>query len=397
MAPGDREKTRCFDNEIPRERMENVTLPTTLDNNQQAPPYYDGGTMRKTLRWLRKHKLATASLCVIIALYTLGIFAQWLAPHDPLYQDFRASYQTPSWDHWLGTDALGRDYFSRILFALRTTIGLTAATLLVGAGFVAVFLGILSGYRGGWIDTVIMRAGEISSLFPALLFMILISATIGPRYHAFMDDVTMWSGPDTIMRFWFVVFILVATLAVLALVTTRKNMGSIAFLATCIALVIFGGLALSWLITIEGFADFFLIFIVLLPFSWYGAALLVRSQVLSLREYEFVLVAKAIGASDTRIVIQHLLPNVLGLVIFMMTSGFGTIAIAEISLTYLGLGVQPPNPSFGSLIFDAGSIRTLEAVPHLLLVPAAIVGLFIYSFSLLGDALGETVSLPNRS
>ena len=374
-----------------------MSLVTTSDNSQQAPPYYDGGIVRKTLRWLRKHKLAAASLCVIIALYALGIFAQWLAPHDPLYQDFHASYQMPSWDHWLGTDTLGRDYFSRILFALRTTIGLTAATLLVGAGFIAVFLGILSGYRGGWVDTVIMRAGEISSLFPALLFMILISATIGPRYHAFMDDVTAWNGPDMVMRFWLVVLILVAALAALALITARKNIGGIAFLTTCASVVLFGGLALSWLITIEGFADFFLIFIVLLPFSWYGAALLVRSQVLSLREYEFVLVAKAIGASDIRIVMRHLLPNVLGLVIVMMTSGFGTIAVAEISLTYLGLGVQPPNPSFGSLIFDAGSIRTLQASPHLLLVPAAIVGLFLFSFSLLGDALGETVSLPKHS
>ncbi|OHA48512.1 MAG: hypothetical protein A2806_02845 [Candidatus Terrybacteria bacterium RIFCSPHIGHO2_01_FULL_48_17] len=362
----------------------------------QVPEYMDRGLPHKILHWFLRHKLAAVSLVVIVTLYVLGIFAEWIAPHDPLWQDFTASYQGPSWAHLLGTDALGRDYFSRVLFALRTTIGISAATIFVGAGFTGMFLGLLSAYRGGWVETAIMRAGEVSALFPELMFMILISATIGPRYHAFMDDVTAWEGPALVLRLAPIIFGIVAVSIVMATVATRRGFGWLVYCMGAVAFVLFGTVVLSWLINIEGFADFFLIFVVLLPFSWYGAALLVRSQVLSLREYDFVLAAKAMGATDTRIILQHLLPNVLGLVVYIMSLTFGAVAVAEMGLTYLGLGVQPPHPSFGSLIFEAGFIRTLEANPHLLLIPAAIVGLFLYSFSLLGEALSESVTLARR-
>src|SRR3989344_5940885 len=303
-----------------------------------APPRSDPGKLRKILHWFRKHKIAAVAVLVIVALYSVGFLAEWIAPHDPNFQEFSAPpNEAPSWNHWFGTDNLSRDSFSRILFSLRTTIGITGATLFTGTGVFAILFGVLAAYKGGWIETVFTQAGSATALFPELMFMILIAATVGPRYHAFMDDIVAWQGTELVLRFAPLVVAAIAASIGTAVFAARKDNGGLMVGAWLVGVVLFFALALSWFVRIEGFADFFLIFLVLLPFSWFGAARLIRSQVLSLREQDFVLAAKALGASDTRIVLQHLLPNVMGLVVFLFSIGFGAIASAEIGLTYLGL------------------------------------------------------------
>jgi ABC-type dipeptide/oligopeptide/nickel transport system permease subunit len=139
----------------------------------------------------------------------------------------------------------------------------------------------------------------------------------------------------------------------------------------------------------EGFADYFLIFGVLSLFGWVGGARIIRSQVLTMRDSEFITAARASGASTRRILFQHILPNIMPLIIVGASAALGGIATTEIGLTFLGVGIQPPHPSFGALISDGAPRTVLENHPALLLVPAAIVGLLIFAFNLLGDALND--------
>ena len=145
-------------------------------------------------------------------------------------------------------------------------------------------------------------------------------------------------------------------------------------------------------ITDSGFADYFLIFGVLSLFGWVGGMRLIRSQVLTLRGSEFILAARASGASTPRILFQHLLPNIMPLVVVGASGALGGIAAAEIGLTFLGVGIQPPHPSFGALITDGAPRTVLENHPELLIVPATIVASLIFAFNLLGDALNDVLT-----
>jgi ABC-type dipeptide/oligopeptide/nickel transport system permease subunit len=142
-------------------------------------------------------------------------------------------------------------------------------------------------------------------------------------------------------------------------------------------------------LTSSGFAGYFLIFGVLSLFGWVGGARLVRTQVLTLRGSEFILAAEASGASTRRILFQHILPNIMPLVIVGASASLGSIALSEIGLTFLGVGVQPPHPSFGALITDGAARSVLESHPQLLLVPATVVASLVFAFNLLGDALND--------
>jgi oligopeptide transport system permease protein len=143
---------------------------------------------------------------------------------------------------------------------------------------------------------------------------------------------------------------------------------------------------------IDGFPDYVVIFGALSLFAWVGGARIIRSQVLALRETEYVTAARAMGASTWRIIGQHLLPNVSNIVIVSLSVSLGAIAGTEIMLSWFGVGVQPPTPSFGAMLYEGGSIRTLQAHPHLLLVPGVIVAGLIFSFNLLGDALTDVLT-----
>lgn len=349
--------------------------------------------LQRLVRWCGRHRIATVAIGVLIMLYSLGIFAPLVAPYDPLAQDLTGVNELPSVEHLLGTDRLGRDIFSRVVFALRNDIGITIATFFAGGGLIAVFLGILAGYKGGWVDMIVARSGEALSMLPALLLMILISATVRPQYETFMYGISDWPPAKWASGEGFPLLIGILIISVVAIFATKRSgyarLGIIATLAVLSAAFV---IVMSWLVSIEGFSDFLLIFIVLLPFSWYGTARIIRSQTMSIKNKEFIYAARAVGVSDIRIITHHIFPNVLNLVVVGMSAGLGGIIASEIALTYLGLGIQPPTPSFGAMLFDAGSIRSLATTPHLMLIPSVIIMLFIWSWNLVGDALAADLS-----
>jgi ABC-type dipeptide/oligopeptide/nickel transport system permease subunit len=298
-----------------------------------------GGPLAVAMRRLLRKKVAVAALAFIAVFYFCGVFAPWVAPHSFTDQNLDNVLQGPSWEHPFGTDRLGRDMLSRVIWASRTTVVVTVATLVTGGIILAVGLGLLAGYAGGKMDTAVMRLGDVLFALPGLPMLIMINATLGDRV---------------------------------------RGMG---WLKT-----------LEDTLRIEGFPDYVLIFGALSLFSWVGGARVIRSQVLALRETEYVQAARAMGASTARIIVHHLLPNVSNIVIVSLSASLGAIATTEIALTWFGVGIQPPTPSFGAMLFEGGSIRTLQADPHLLLVPAAVVAALIFSFNLLGDALTDILT-----
>jgi ABC-type dipeptide/oligopeptide/nickel transport system permease subunit len=309
---------------------------------ESEPGAHGESLTRRAVRRLLRKKIAVACLLVIFAFYVIALTAPWVAPYSYNEQNLDASFQGPSSDHWLGTDRIGRDTLSRNMFAARTTVIITVATILTGGILLPLTLGMLAGYRGGWVDSAINRVGEILAALPGLPMLILITATLRPRVVSWVEnveDVIGWEG-----------------------------------------------------MTESGFVDFFLIFFVLSLFGWVGGARLIRTQVLTLRDSEFVLAARASGASTMRILFTHLLPNVMPLVIVGLSASLGAIAAAEIGLTFLGVGIQPPNPSFGALITEGASRTVLENHPQLLIVPAVIVASLIFAFNLLGDALNDVLT-----
>ncbi len=297
------------------------------------------------LRRLARKRLAVVALVVIVIIYLAGILAPLVAPYGFADTDFANTFAAPSLEHPLGTDRLGRDMLSRVIWASQTTVIISAAVILTGGLAMGVTLGLIAGYAGGWIDNLIMRVADTFFGLPDILLLLLITATVRPRVEDFFDKFDGWP--------------------------------------------VLGGLNEA------GLPDYFLIFGVLSLFGWVGMARIVRSQVLSLRETDYVMAARAAGARTPRLLFHHLLPNVTNIVIVAVTFSLGAIAGTEIALTWLGIGIQPPHPSFGVMIFDASGLTNLRAHPTLMLVPAVVVAALLFSFNLLGDALNDVMN-PHR-
>ena len=299
------------------------------------------GAWRQLWRRLRRKRLAMIGLVVVLVIYGMGITAQWTAPFDYREQDRLRGIEGPSLDHWLGTDFLGRDMLSRSMYSARTTVIITVSVIVTGGLVIGPTLGLIAGYRGGWVDGVIGRVGDIFISLPGLLMLILINASLAPSIIGWtrsIEDNTPLSG--------------------------LVNNGVPSYLT------VFGALSL---------------------FFWVGGMRIIRAQVLQLREREFVRAAQAMGATTPHIIWRHLLPNVSFLLILGASTALGAVAGSELFLTWFGVGVQPPAPSFGSMIFEAGSVRTFQAHPHLLLVPSFFVVSLLFAFALFGDALNDAV------
>jgi peptide/nickel transport system permease protein len=298
--------------------------------------------LRLALRRLLRKKLAVAALVAILIFYGAAVFAPLVAPHSYRAQDLDRTLEGPTLEHPLGTDRLGRDMLSRVIWAARTTVIVTVATVLTGGIVLSVGLGLLSGYLGGKVDTLIMRVGDVFFALPGLPLLLLINAALRGRVEQFARWVEDSTGIEGIVS--------------------------------------------------SGAPDYFLIFGALSLFAWVGSARVIRSQVLALRESEYVVAARAMGASTRRVILVHLLPNVSNIVIVGVSASLGAIAGSEIALTWFGVGIQPPTPSFGAMIFDASSVRAINAHPHLLLVPGLAVAMLIFAFNLLGDALNDVLT-----
>ncbi len=293
-----------------------------------------------------RNKKGMVCLAIILILYGAGIFAPLVAPFDYDQQNLGNTLQSPGWEHPFGTDRLGRDVFSRIIYGIRTTVIVTVAAMSAGGLLLGIALGLISGYFGRLVDSIIMRIGEVFLAFPDILLVILITATLKPRVTAWFQGFEDTIGVEGLVRSGFVDY-----------------------------LVVFGALAIV---------------------SWVGMARVVRGQALSLKESQYVTAARALGASHLRIILRHILPNILPQIIVMVSVGMGSIAGSEVILSWLGLGVQPPVPSLGVMIFDNGDISILRTTPYLLLFPVVTVAIIIFAFNLLGDALNDALNPKSR-
>ncbi len=343
---------------------------------------------------------------VLPAFYVVGLAAPVVAPYDYKQQDLKSTLQGPSLKHPLGTDRLGRDLLSRVIWSARTTIIVTVATVVTGGLLLSVGLGMLSGYLGGKVDTAVMRVGEVFGSLPGLPMLILINATMRPKALKGVDWLESHVSTDALRagfqshsgpQFFFLILLGLLVLAALVGLTAWLTAGegrNAAWLvpAGTAAVVMLILWAVQAVFATPGTADYFLIFGALSLFVWVGGARVIRSQVLSLRETEYIVAARSMGAGTWRILTTHLLPNVSPIIIVGVSASLGAIAGSEIALTFLGVGVHEPTPSFGALISEASSQPVLRNHPHLLLAPAVVVGLLIFAFNLLGDALNDVLT-----
>ena len=295
-------------------------------------------TRFRLLRQVIRKKIAMLAILYLLIFYCGGVFAPVIAPYDPNEQHLTVADRLhgPSAEHWFGTDSLGRDLFSRVLYAARTTVLFTIVVILTGGLVLGLGLGLVAGYRGGWLDTAIMRVGEVLSGLPTLILMLAITAAFRSR----ITELSYWLQDHTFF-------------------------GQDA--STLVKFTIVAGATV--------------------PFAWVGSARIVRAQALAIREETYVEAAEAMGASAWRVITRHIFPGVVPLWMVGLSSSMAGIAGAEVALSYLGLGIDPPGSSFGNMIQAAGGTRTFQDYPHLLLVSAGPVVLFFFAWNLLGDAL----------
>jgi peptide/nickel transport system permease protein len=268
----------------------------------------------------RHNPLAAAGAAMVIIFVIFALFAPWIAPQDPASIDLPARLSPPSHAHWFGTDELGRDILSRIIYGARISM-LVGSSVVAASLAIGLIIGAIAGYYGGAIDrfvNVVLMNAFLS--FPGILLAIAFVAFRGPG-----------------------VFNLVLALSL-------------------------GG--------------------------WVGYARLVRGQVLAAREREFVEAARAIGASDLRIIVRHILPNIIQPVIVQAAIGMAGAILAEATMSFLGLGVPPPTASWGTMLND-GRAHLFDA-PHLVLFPALAVMLAVLSFNFIGDALRDYLDPRSR-
>ncbi len=268
---------------------------------------------RALFRIFGRDRLFLTGGILVLVVVLAALLAPWLAPHDPLAGDLKNAYlRPPGWPYLLGTDSQGRDVLSRVLFGARISlaVGLISQTVAVTAG---VTLGLVAGYYGRWVESVIMRLADVTLAFPTLLLLIAVAAAVRPSLP--------------------VVFVIIGVV------------------------------------------------------GWAGMARLVRGQVLVLREAEYVSAARALGARDRRILWRHLLPNVRAQVIVAATLGMAGAIMAEAALSFIGLGAQPPTPSWGAMVADGRDL--LRVAPWVSFAPGIAIGIAVMGFNLVGDALRE--------
>ena len=268
----------------------------------------------------RHNPLAAIGVVLVVLFVVFAIFAPWIAPHDPAAIDLPARLSPPSHAHWFGTDELGRDILSRIIYGARISMFVGGGVVIISLAL-GLIIGSIAGYYGGRIDrfvNVVVMNAFLS--FPGILLAIAFVAFRGPG-----------------------IFNLVLALSL-------------------------GG--------------------------WVGYARLVRGQVLAAREREFVEAARALGASDLRIITRHILPNIIQPVIVQAAIGMAGAILAEATMSFLGLGIPPPTASWGTMLNDARA--HLFDAPHLVVFPAIAVMLAVLSFNFIGDALRDYLDPRSR-
>lgn len=282
-----------------------------------------GARLRGSSAWRRlaRNSVALVSMALIAALVLAALFAPWLAQHAYDAQDRSYASLPAAADsvHRLGTDHLGRDVLSRLLYGARISLSVGIVVEMIEV-LLGVSLGVLAAYKRGWWDAILMRVTDAMFAFPDLLFAILLVGIVRP-----------------------------------------KSSG----------------------------ASFLVVFTALALVNWPGMARLVRGQALALREKEFVEAARAAGVSDWGIITRHMLPNMLSPILVALTVDMANVILAEATLSFLGIGIQPPYPSWGRMISDA--LPYLRSAPLLMVYPALALGVLVLAFNFLGDALRDAL------
>ncbi len=273
----------------------------------------------RPVRTLLRDPLATFGLVLVVSLALAAVFAPVLAPHDPGAVNATARLAGSSADHPLGTDELGRDVLSRLLFGARWSLGIaflaTAVVTVVG-----VLVGLVAGYFGGLLDSLIMRVVDVLLAFPPLLLYLAIVGTLGPGV---------------------------------------RN-----------------------------------VFLALIAISWAEYARIVRGLVVSARQRDYVMAAIALGASSRRVMLKHILPNVISPVVVLASLKVGGVILALAALGFFGLGAQPPTPEWGTMINQ--SRLFLQSTPTLMAYPGLAISLAVLGFNLLGDGLRDALDPRTR-
>lgn len=258
--------------------------------------------------------MAVSGACIVLMFFMVSVLAPWLAPYDPSSIDLKQILMPPSWDHPFGTDPLGRDVLSRMIWgtgiSLKVGFVATGISILIG-----MLLGAVAGYYGGWVDALIMRFVDVMLCFPAFFLILAVIALLEP---------SIWN-----------------------------------------------------------------IMIVIGLTGWMGVTRLVRADFISLKEREFVLAARVIGASDLRIIFRHILPNAMASVLVAATLGVAGAILTESALSFLGIGVQPPTPSWGNIL-TAGK-DNIDTAWWLSLYPGMAILVTVLGYNLLGEGLRDAL------
>ncbi|ABC93078.1 putative oligopeptide ABC transporter, permease protein (plasmid) [Rhizobium etli CFN 42] len=311
-------------------------IPLSTTETIEEPPV---SLWRDAWHRLRRNKLAVFGLIVVLLLAFTAIFGPYLTPYDYLSQDLNARNALPSMSHLFGTDDLGRDVFSRVVFGTRTAF-LVAVIVTFFAVLIGLTLGAVAGFFGNPFDRAIMWLTDVTMSVPNLLLVVVINASL-------KSPITRWMEArylETLNPFY------------------RQTI---------------------WV-------DFILVFGSMALISWPPYARLVRAQVLSIRSRPYITAAQALGLSNWVIIKRYVVPNALGPLIVSVSAGLGTAMVLESAFSFLGVGVNPPTPSWGNMISDG--LRVWQHYPHLLAAPAAVLGLASVAFSFLGDGLNDALN-----
>lgn len=277
-------------------------------------------SFRLFMQRFKKHKLAVVGLIVIVILTLLAIFAPLVTPYAPttVTENFSSP---PSLQNLLGTDQVGRDQLSRLIYAARVSLSVGIGSILISV-VIGTVLGLVAGYFGRWIDNVIMRITDIFMSFPYIMLILVVASIVGP--------------------------------------------------------------GLTNIILILGLL------------GWPGVARLVRGNVLAIKETDYVKASLVLGYKTPRILFRHILPNTIAPILIYATSGVAGAILDEAALSFLGLGVQPPTPSWGNMLAGAQSLTVLTSQPWLWVPPGVMIILIVLSVNFVGDALRDALDPRNN-
>jgi peptide/nickel transport system permease protein len=278
------------------------------------PTAHSRSFLSGALRRFFARRLVVLGVALVAILVFIGVFGRLFAPYSPVAQDLINVLAPPTANHWLGTDELGRDILSRLLWGAATSLQVGIGSVFLAA-IPGVIVGIAVAYRSGWLDYAVMRILDGLMALPSLILALTIVAVLGPNLFNVILAIAVTSFPHY--------------------------------------------------------------------------ARLVRGQVLAAREYDYVLAIRSVGARDGRIMFRHLLPNVISPVLVQASLGVGFAIVAEAGLSFLGVGVQPPTPTWGTMI-QVG-FQYLETAPWLVMAPGTLIFMAVLGFNLLGDGLREAL------